>query len=526
MASLTPQQRDVLVKTILGEARGEGEEGMAAVAHVIANRAGSGRYPGDPAAVALQDRQFSTWNRGEGGNNPNQFRPGTQQYDTAAQIIDRVFSGQSQDPTNGALFYHTPAVNPNWAGEVNRYGTTKLGNHIFYNGRPVPPRDIPNAGQVASQLDVRRPAVTGSPTPMPASMAAQRNLTGQLSQDQTTRPAAGFYNGIFPQPSSQGLPSSASINNTVRNTQAGQMPLLANSLEKYAQQQSERVPYSQGQTVATISTRPTAQTTTRTQQREDNGQSRPQTPPPSYSQGTTIATVPTRPALQQAAAPRMTPAQQRADNGQARPAATRAVPSSVVNQSVARAQAATSPALQVALANRVAAAAPAPVVAPRMTAAQQREDNGQTRPVRAAVPGPNAPPKDETRLTPQGPLPIAAPVARPATAPIMVTAARPAPAPVPVTGFPTPVSQRPLAPAQPPRMPIMAARPIAPVAQQPLRVVVQAQQPQPVVPAPNRYIVNGKAVQNGVSSALAGTAASGFGSDRYDRYSSSTSISG
>jgi hypothetical protein len=183
MASkLSEKQLDVLVKTVLGEARGEGIQGMEAVAQVIRNRA---------MAVALQPKQFSAWNAGEGGNNPQQFKPGTQQYETAKQAIQRVFSGEAVDPTNGALFYHTPQVNPGWSKDVNKYGTTQIGNHIFYNGNPVPPRDIPNA--VASQLDVRPPAVTGYPSDLPPMLAAQRNLQPASVDD-------SFYRGIFAPP--------------------------------------------------------------------------------------------------------------------------------------------------------------------------------------------------------------------------------------------------------------------------------------------------------------------------------------
>jgi hypothetical protein len=47
-----------------------------------------------------------------------------------------VLSGQSIDPTDGSLFYHTRAVNPRWA----RYGQNSqiIGAHIFY--RDVPDR--------------------------------------------------------------------------------------------------------------------------------------------------------------------------------------------------------------------------------------------------------------------------------------------------------------------------------------------------------------------------------------------------
>lgn len=523
MASLTPEQRDILVKTILGEARGEGEEGMAAVAHVIANRANSGRYPGDPARVAQQPQQFSTWNRGEGGNNPQQFRPGTSQYDTAAQVIDRVFGGQSQDPTNGALFYHTPAVNPNWSREANRYGTTQLGNHIFYNGRPVPPREIPGAGQVATQIDVRRP-VTGSPQTMPASLGAQRQLTAQLSGGQQSAPDASFYNGIFSQKPRQ-TPSSASVNNTVRSTQAAQMPLLANSLEQYAQQQAFRTPVST-QAVAQVPTRPQAQ------MRQPNAAEkaainyvpppRSQLPPvaPSntasprvFSETAARTAAATQPALQSAlerlAAPKpMNAAQQRADNGQTRPTA-RTVPSSVVNESIARAQAATNPALQSALANRAAPVATASLNAPTMTSAQRSALSsvggvGQPPATRVvpsvpwgqpAIPGPNAVPKDQSRLTPQGGLPIAASAAPPSP-PIMVAGA--APARQSVTGFPTPASQRPTggifaqsAPLARPvaNMPLMgmptAAPAARPVARPALNVTVQGARTQQPSSAPS-----------------------------------------
>lgn len=64
---LTQAEKEILAYTLLGEASGEGRAGMAAVMNVIKNRAESGRYSDNPAAVALQKnsrgiRQFSTWN--------------------------------------------------------------------------------------------------------------------------------------------------------------------------------------------------------------------------------------------------------------------------------------------------------------------------------------------------------------------------------------------------------------------------------------------------------------------------------
>lgn len=164
MAELTQRQKDILIRTALGEARGEGVEGMADVIQVILNRSQSGRYPSDPAAVALQPKQFSTWNKGEGGNNPQQFKPSDPIYKQAAQALDAVVSGSRPDYTGGALFYHTPAVNPKWSTEVNRHGTIQRNGHIFYPSRPVPPAEIPNV--VASRMDVT-PQTRDVPLPRP-----------------------------------------------------------------------------------------------------------------------------------------------------------------------------------------------------------------------------------------------------------------------------------------------------------------------------------------------------------------------
>jgi hypothetical protein len=400
----------------------------------------------------------------------------------------------------------------------------------------VPPGSLPD-NAVATQLDVRRP-VTGSPQTMPASLGAQRQLTAQLSGGQQSAPDASFYNGIFAQ-QPRSTPSSASVNNTVRSTQAAQMPLLANSLEQYAQQQAFRTPV-QTQTVAQVPTRPAAQP------RQPNAAEkaalnyvappRSQLPPvaPSntasprvFSETTARTAAATQPALQSAlqrlAAPKpMTAAQQRADNGQARPAA-RTIPSSVVNESIARAQAATNPALQSALANRAAPVATAALNAPTMTSAQRSSLSsvggvGQPPATRVvpsvpwgqpAIPGPNAAPKDQSRLTPQGGLPIAASAAAPGP-PIMISGA--APARQSVTGFPTPASQRPTggifaqsAPVARPvaRMPVMSmptAANLRPVARQPLAVVVQgAQTQQPSYNPANHSAAQLAAVSNGQS---------------------------
>lgn len=283
---LTPYQKDILVKTILSEARGEGIDGMAAVAHVIANRAKSGQFARDPAAVALQPNQFSGWNAGEGGNNPSQFQPGTRQYNQALQIIENVFSGQTPDPTNGALYYHTPAVNPSWSRAVNRYGTNQIGNHIFYNGRPTPPGEIPN--QVASLTDTIAPRVAPTPARSSLDLALMRNpvMSTSASTSQvtpplprtrpvspmdiarapgqtiatiptTTRPGQSQIERITPMPSAREIASAPGVTvATIPTSNIGRPPTtrVVQSVPNPMQPTTREIAEARGATVATIPT--------------------------------------------------------------------------------------------------------------------------------------------------------------------------------------------------------------------------------------------------------------------------------
>lgn len=146
--TLTNYDRDVVTRTILGEAAGESEAGMAAVASVIRNRVADPRWGDDPAEVALQMQQFSSWNTGVGGNDLiAKYNPGDPEYDRASQIADMVFEGRMADQTGGATHFYSPQgmrdlveqgtqanVLPDWLQEENaRRGDapTVIGDHVF-----------------------------------------------------------------------------------------------------------------------------------------------------------------------------------------------------------------------------------------------------------------------------------------------------------------------------------------------------------------------------------------------------------
>jgi N-acetylmuramoyl-L-alanine amidase len=135
----------LLAATVWGEARSEGEDGMRAVAHVMVNRIGD-RFGEDLATVILTPKQFSVWNRGDPNRrlvlnlvrDPDRYVTDAAQWEQAQRIAREVLAGQSVDPTDGALFYHTRGVRPSWA----RYGVGRqtIGYHIFY-------ADVPDSGQ-------------------------------------------------------------------------------------------------------------------------------------------------------------------------------------------------------------------------------------------------------------------------------------------------------------------------------------------------------------------------------------------
>ena len=146
--AMTLEDRDVMIRTVLGEAASEGNVGMAAVALVIRNRADDSRYPETVGAVSLQPRQFSAWNADGSGNDlVSKYRPGSAAYERAAYVVDAVMGGYVPDFTEGATHYFAPAgmkamvesgyqrnLIPHWlAGETAQRDAppVRIGGHIF-----------------------------------------------------------------------------------------------------------------------------------------------------------------------------------------------------------------------------------------------------------------------------------------------------------------------------------------------------------------------------------------------------------
>jgi N-acetylmuramoyl-L-alanine amidase len=121
-----PSRNEVacLAEAIYFEARGTGEAGEAAVAHVVVNRTNDPEFPGSVCGVIRDGCQFSY--RCDGRSD--------QLADTGARarayrVAEAVLTAD-EDPTNGALFFHSAKARPGWFAKRER--VARIGGNVFY----------------------------------------------------------------------------------------------------------------------------------------------------------------------------------------------------------------------------------------------------------------------------------------------------------------------------------------------------------------------------------------------------------
>lgn len=124
---------EVLAKTLFGEARGEGVEGIEAVANVVMNRFKSKKwFSGKTIALTCKKPlQFSCWNEGD----PNKLilekdLSGDVIYQVCERIATRAAKGLLSDNTNGATHYHVNNISPSWS--KGKVPCVVIGRHLFY----------------------------------------------------------------------------------------------------------------------------------------------------------------------------------------------------------------------------------------------------------------------------------------------------------------------------------------------------------------------------------------------------------
>ncbi|NQU72745.1 MAG: cell wall hydrolase [Rhodospirillales bacterium] len=143
-----------LALNIYFEARSEPEAGKFAVGHVVMNRVANKRFPKSICRVIRQGGQvrrhrcqFSWWCDGK----TDQPRDAAA-WDDSKRIAEMVYTGISEDPTDGALWYHADYVKPNWRSDFQR--GPKIGRHVFYAIEDMKRKNGGNTAMEASTFQV------------------------------------------------------------------------------------------------------------------------------------------------------------------------------------------------------------------------------------------------------------------------------------------------------------------------------------------------------------------------------------
>lgn len=128
-AGMSQRDWDDTVNTVIAEAAGEGDDGMAGVAHVIRNRSNiRGKSIGD---VVREPDQFTGY-ASPGAKTVEAMRDPAMRA-RAEGILRNVLTSDGPDPTGGADHYHATSVSPGWASAMPE--TTRIGQHIYYNSK-------------------------------------------------------------------------------------------------------------------------------------------------------------------------------------------------------------------------------------------------------------------------------------------------------------------------------------------------------------------------------------------------------
>ena len=165
---LDPNDRDMLIKTVYGEASNQPPLGQAGIVHAILNRVAAGGYSGGapntianvvtaPAAgvnPARGFKEFSPWNapgvpesnpiaQNLSPNSPNPVLANA--YRSIGDLVDKAYAGLIPDPTGGATHYYGfMKVPPKWAAPLAAQNRVKIGDQTFVGGSTGPGQSMPN----------------------------------------------------------------------------------------------------------------------------------------------------------------------------------------------------------------------------------------------------------------------------------------------------------------------------------------------------------------------------------------------
>jgi spore germination cell wall hydrolase CwlJ-like protein len=124
-----------LAENVYHEARGEPLAGQYAVAEVTLNRVASPFYPSSICEVVHQQAWDRLRRRHVGAFSWTETKETLRQprgrgWRRAVEVATEAYERQAAPQLDGALFYHTTDIEPEWAKTKTPIAT--IGNHVFY----------------------------------------------------------------------------------------------------------------------------------------------------------------------------------------------------------------------------------------------------------------------------------------------------------------------------------------------------------------------------------------------------------
>jgi spore germination cell wall hydrolase CwlJ-like protein len=134
-ASLRNADLTCLAENVYHEARGEPLAGQYAVAEVTLNRVASPFHPSSICEVVHQQAWDPRRRRYVGAFSWTEIketlgRPRGRAWRRAVEVAAAVYERRAAPQLDGALFYHTTDIEPEWAKTKTPIAT--IGNHVFY----------------------------------------------------------------------------------------------------------------------------------------------------------------------------------------------------------------------------------------------------------------------------------------------------------------------------------------------------------------------------------------------------------
>jgi N-acetylmuramoyl-L-alanine amidase len=128
------QELDCMTEAIWYEARGEGTQGMQAVAGVILNRTKSKRYPDSVCAVVHQPKQFSYRNHAAPAQ-PIRIvynQSEAEVYTQASEVAMQALTGRLEQLfDDSVMWYARQDISNYWTKK--KAAVMQVGQHIFYS---------------------------------------------------------------------------------------------------------------------------------------------------------------------------------------------------------------------------------------------------------------------------------------------------------------------------------------------------------------------------------------------------------